>query len=193
MPKVMKKFHADGLENTYRPDVEKAKALLKEAGYQSGFETTITVPSNYSFHVDTAQVIADQLRKVGIKATIKQVEWGVWLDRVYANRDYDSTVIGLNARLSPRDFLGRYQSADTTNFVNYSDPKYDETFAKAIKELNDAKRVAYYKQLQKILVDDAAAVFIQDPNLIIAKRKNLGGYKIYPLYVEDMASVFYTR
>jgi peptide/nickel transport system substrate-binding protein len=193
MPKAMKKFHADGLESTYKPDIEKAKALLKEAGYPNGFETTITVPSNYTFHVDTAQVLADQLRKAGIKATIRQVEWGVWLDRVYANRDYDSTVIGLTARLSPRDFLGRYQSADTTNFVNYADPKYDETFAKAVKELDDSKRVAYYKDLQKILVDDAASVYIQDPNLIIAKRKTLGGYRIYPLYVQDMASVYYSK
>lgn len=56
------KYFQPGLEKTYTKNIQKAKDLLTEAGYPNGFETTITVPSNYQYHVDTAQVIAEQLR-----------------------------------------------------------------------------------------------------------------------------------
>ena len=51
----------------------KAKELLAEAGYPDGFDLEITVPSSYSQHVDTAQIIADELSQAGVRTTIKQV------------------------------------------------------------------------------------------------------------------------
>ncbi|HOG35671.1 MAG TPA: ABC transporter substrate-binding protein, partial [Petrotogaceae bacterium] len=54
MSPVMKKYYRQGLENYYQKDIAKAKELLRQAGYPNGFRTTITVPSNYKFHVDTA-------------------------------------------------------------------------------------------------------------------------------------------
>lgn len=47
----------------YAVNLEKAKELLKEAGYENGFSFTITVPSNYQQHIDTAQVLVEQLKK----------------------------------------------------------------------------------------------------------------------------------
>ena len=82
MMPAYKKYYVEGLSDKYNKNIEEAKKLLKEAGYENGFETTITVPSNYIFHVQTAQVIVNQLKEIGVKATIKQVEWGVWLEQV---------------------------------------------------------------------------------------------------------------
>ena len=59
---------------------------MADAGYPDGFEMTITVPSNYQFHVDTAQVIVEQLKEVGITAKIELVEWGSWLENTYRGR-----------------------------------------------------------------------------------------------------------
>lgn len=189
-----KKYYKEGLENTYKQDIVKAKDLLKQAGYPDGFEFTITAPSNYKTHVDTAQVIVEQLAQVGIKATIKPVEWGVWLDQVYKNRQYEATVIALDASiLSARSLLGRYQSSDSGNFINYRNAQYDEIFDKAINEIDDAKKVDYYKQLQTILTNDAASVFIQDPPKNVVISKKLAGYKFYPLYVQDLASIYFTE
>ena len=189
-----KKYYQPGLENTYKNNIAKAKTLLKQAGYANGFETTITVPSNYKTHVDTAQVIVEQLKKINVRATIKQVEWGVWLDQVYFNQQFDSTVIALDASiLSARSLLGRYLSTDPTNFINFKDPKYDQIFTSAINETTDSQQVKYYKQLQTILTHDAASVFIQDPPKIVLLKKNLAGYKFYPLYVQDLASIYYTK
>lgn len=189
-----KKYYQPGLENTYKTDIKKAKELLSQAGLAVGFETTITVPANYKTHVDTAQVIVEQLKKINVKATIRQVEWGVWLDQVYKNRQFDSTVIALDAAiLSPQSLLGRYRSKDATNFINYNNPKYDQTMAKAVNTTDESLKIKYYKELQRILTQDAASVFIQDPSKNVLLKKNLAGYKFYPLYVLDLASIYYIR
>ncbi|WP_461257635.1 ABC transporter substrate-binding protein, partial [Treponema sp. R80B11-R83G3] len=79
----------------YPVDIEQARSLLVQAGYSEerrlAFE--ITVPSNYTMHVDTAQVIVNQLSKVGIDVSIKLVDWATWLSEVYHNRKYQATII----------------------------------------------------------------------------------------------------
>ena len=192
MSPIMKNYFQDGLEK-YKTNIQKAKDLLKEAGYENGLSFSVTVPSNYKFHVDTAQMLADQLAKVGIKLEIKQVEWAQWLDKVYGKADYESTVIGLTGKLDPQDVLIRYQSKYKNNFYKFSDSSYDELIAKAAVETDTTKRTEDYKACQKILVDQAVAVYIMDPNLIIASKKNLKGFKFYPLRFLDMSSVYYTN
>ncbi|HID08631.1 TPA: ABC transporter substrate-binding protein, partial [Candidatus Micrarchaeota archaeon] len=89
------------LTGLYPHDPVKARELLSEAGFPNGFDTTLTLPSNYEFHVRTGEVIAAQLSVVGIRARIELVDWGTWLERVYAQADYDLTVIGHVGRLDP--------------------------------------------------------------------------------------------
>ena len=189
-----KKYYQDGLENTYSKNIDKARGLLKEAGYPDGFEITITVPSIYQFHVDTAQIIVEQLKEINVKATIKKVEWGEWLEKTYKGKQYDSTVISLDATyLSPRALLGRYVSTDSSNFINYKNAEYDDIYRKAVDETDDAKKVEYYKKLQTILNKDAASIFIQDQEKVLVLKKGLSGYKFYPTYVQDLASIYHTK
>jgi peptide/nickel transport system substrate-binding protein len=186
------KYYED-LSGFYSYDVEKAKKLLKEAGYNNDLEFTITVPSNYQFHVNTAEVIVEQLKAVGVTAKIKLVEWSSWLTDVYKERNYQSTVIGLDAKLAPRDVLERYTSAYANNFMNYKSSEYDEIISKALVTVVEKEKIAYYKRLQAILAEDAASVYIQDPALLVAVNKELGGYTFYPVYVQDMASVYFIK
>ena len=189
-----KKYFQSGLEKTYNKNIIKGKELLKEAGYPNGFETTITVPSNYQYHVDSAQVIVEQLKQINVKATIKKVEWGTWLEKVYTGRQYDSTVVSLDSSyLSPKALLGRYLSTDPKNFVNYKNLQYDSVLNKAINETNDVKKVEYYKQLQTILNKDATSVYIQDQLKTVVLKKGLEGYKFYPLYVQDLSLIYYAK
>lgn len=186
-----KKYYDADLANRYSYDVDKAKELLKEAGYESGFSFTITVPSNYQFHVDTAQVIIEQLKEIGVTANIQQVEWASWLDDVYKGRNYEATIIGLDSELAPSDILLRYNSDNSKNFVNYSNEKFDEIYQLAIKTTDEEEKVAYYQQLQALLSEDAASVYIQDPASLVAVNKKLGGYTFYPVYVQDMSLIYF--
>ena len=113
----------------YPQDVTKAKELLAEAGYPDGFDMTITVPSNYQQHVDTAQVLKEQLKQIGINAEIQLIEWDSWLSDVYANRDYQSTVVGVDASaLTGGALLERFTSDSPVNFINFKNEKYDSLY-----------------------------------------------------------------
>ncbi|MDO5520131.1 MAG: ABC transporter substrate-binding protein [bacterium] len=187
------KYFNQDLVSYYNVDTTKAKQLLSEAGYPNGFEFTITVPSNYQYHMDTAEVIVDQLSQIGVTAKIKPIEWASWLSDVYAGRNYEATIIGLDADLAPSDLLARYQSEAKNNFISFNDKEYDDIFAKARVTTNDTEKVDNYKQLQKILTEHAASVYIADPPLMVAVSKKLGGYTFYPVYVQDMSSVYIAK
>lgn len=188
----LKKYYDGSLVNAYGSNVEKAKQLLAQAGYANGFSFTITVPSNYTVHVDTAQVIAAQLKKAGITVQIKQVDFATWLSKAYTDRDYEATIVSVDgATLSPKSYLERYVSTDTKNFVNYKNKEYDALYAEAGNEPDEAKRVELYKKAQKMLSQDAASVYIQDIATLTALKNGVTGFQTYPLYVFDAASLRY--
>lgn len=183
-------YYEEELASFYTYDTAKAKALLAEAGYESGLSITITVPSNYQYHMDTAQIIVEQLRKIGVTAKIEPMEWAGWLSRVYRERDYQATIVGLDSNLAPSDILKRYQSDAKNNFPNYENQSFDEAFSKAMSSIDQRDKISYYREAQTILTKDAAAVYLQDPALLTAVRKRLGGYTFYPVYVQDMSLVY---
>lgn len=188
------KYFVEDLTNYYTKDVEKAKSLLAEAGYPDGFEMTITVPSNYQPHIDTAQVLVEQLKDIGVTAKIELVEWGTWLSDVYAGRQYQSTVVGVDAsNMTARALLERFTSTASNNFINYSDAEYDALFVQAQSSYDDAEQTALYKQMEENLTANAANVYIQDLADLVAVRKGLEGINFYPIYVLDLSTVHYVQ
>ena len=187
------KYFDEELTRYYTHDVEKAKALLADAGYPGGFSMAITVPSNYQPHIDTAQVIVEQLKQVGITAEIQLVEWGSWLSDVYAGRQYQATVVGVDAStMTARALLERFTSTAGNNFINYNNAEYDAFFQEAITAADDAAQTAAYKQAEANLTENAANVYIQDLADLVAVRKGLEGVRFYPIYVLDLSGVRYT-
>lgn len=187
------KYFDDSLTNYYPHDVEKAKALLADAGYPDGFSMTITVPSNYQPHIDTAQVIVEQLKEVGVRAEIQLVEWATWLSDVYAGRQYQATVVGVDAStMTARALLERFTSTAGNNFINYNNAEYDAFFQQAAAAADDEAQTAAYKQALANLTENAANVYIQDLADLVAVRKGLTGVRFYPIYVLDLSGVRYT-
>jgi peptide/nickel transport system substrate-binding protein len=184
------KYYMPELNDNYKTDLDKAKELLAEAGYPDGFEFTITVPSNYTQHVVTAQVLAEQYKKIGVTANIQQVEWNTWLSDVYSDRKYETTVVGVDAStLSASALLSRYVSDAHNNFVNFNSAAYDEAYAAAQQSTDDAEKTAKYKECLTVLSEEAASVYIQDLPEYVALNKKFTGYEFYPLYVQDIAKI----
>lgn len=180
------------LSNAYPYDPEKAKTLLAEAGYPEGFDLTITVPSNYSQHVDVAQVVAEQLKQVGVNAKINLVEWATWLSTVYKERDFESTISGFDASaLTARAMLERWTSSSPKNMINFTNEEYDSVMAEAMNCTDEEKQTALYKRAETILSEQAANVYLQDPVDLVVMNKKLAGYVLYPLFVIDMSQVYY--
>ncbi len=183
------KYYVD-LTGTYTYDPDKAKELLASAGYPDGFSFSITVPSNYQPHIEAAQVVAEQLKKIGVQADIKLVEWNTWLSDVYSMRQYEATLIGVDASsLTANAMLDRFRSDADNNFTNYSNKDYDALYDKLFTTTSDEERVEIYKELQKNLADNAANIYIQDMVEFIALSDKYEGYVFYPMYVQDFAKL----
>lgn len=187
---AMSKYYEPEAETVYSYDPEKAKELLADAGYADGFDLEITVPSSYSQHVDSAQIIADELSQVGINVTLNQVEWSTWLQDVYNGGNFQATVIGFDGTLAPSDWLKKYVTDDAKNFMHYSNTEYDDVFNTAYTTVDDDVKVENYKKAQMILAEDAAAVYIEDPANLVAVSKKFGGYTFYPTAAEDMSLLY---
>ena len=188
------KYFDESLTNYYTNDVEKAKSLLADAGYPNGFEMTITVPSNYQPHIDTAQVLVEQLKEIGVTAKIELVEWGTWVSDVYAGRQFQSTVVGVDAsNMTARALLERFTSDYAKNFINYNNADYDALFQQALTTYDDAEQTAIYKAMEKNLTENAANVYIQDLADLVAVRQGLEGVTFYPIYVLDLSTVRYAE
>jgi len=190
----LKAYYEKSLANPYPVDLEKARSLLKEAGYGEGgkkLTLEITIASIFTMHIDTAQVIAEQLAKIGINTGIKLVDWSTWLSEVYFGRKYHATIISLDSpNVSPRSFLSRYRSGDNSNFINYSSADFDRVFDSILVETDEDKRIALYKEAQRIISADAASVYIQDILGFRAFRAGAyDGVLNYPLYVNDFAAM----
>jgi peptide/nickel transport system substrate-binding protein len=187
-------YYEQSLANPYPLNREKALSLLAEAGYGDGRKLSleITVPSVYTMHVDTAQVIAGQLAKIGINVSIKLVDWPTWLSDVYFGRRYQATIISLDSPIvSPKGFLSRYESGTHSNFINFASADFDRVYNAILGETDETRRIALYKEAQKIISANAASVYIQDILGFKVFRANAyGGVLNYPLSAMDFAAMY---
>ena len=165
-------------------DPGRAKKLLAEAGYPNGFEAVLRVSPQYQYSVRTGEILVDQLRKVGVTVKIEQIEWGQWLSRVWKEADYDLTIIG------------HAESWDIANYANakyyfrYDSAKFQELFRKSEVTLDDKARRELYVQMQKMLVEDAPAVWLyMHPRLAVTKKGVQGLWKDLPVSSADLAEV----
>ena len=186
------KYFDETLADAYAYDPDKAKELLTEAGYPDGISFTVKVPSNYQPHVDTAVVLVEQLKQVGIHAEIQLIDWNTWLEDVYSGRNFQATVVGFDASiLSPTALLARWVSDSSKNMIGFSDQEYDEVYAQALVTVNDAEQTALFKRCLEILSEKAANVYTQDLADFVAVHPDLKGFEFYPLYVIDMSKLYF--
>ncbi|MET3790099.1 ABC transporter substrate-binding protein [Aquamicrobium terrae] len=175
------------LTGTYSHDIAKAKELLKEAGLENGFKTTLKLPPP-SYARLGGEIIASQLREIGIEAEIIPVEWAQWLDQVFTRKDFDLTIV---SHTEPND-IDIYARKDY--YFNYDNPAFD----KVIEELNltsdEAKRNELLGQAQKILADDAVVGFLYElPKVGVWDAKLEGFWKDAPIQANDVTRVRWTE
>lgn len=185
---AMAGFYNDQLGEVNPYDLEQARELLRAAG-QENLRFTLTLPANYPLHVQTGELAAQQWERLGLKVDLEIVEWGTWLERVYTQRDYDVSIIGLAGRLDPHSILVRYTTNSSRNFFNFSNTRYDELIELGIRAQGEERR-AIYLEAQEILARELPGVFIMDPQQLAAMDERIQGWRSYPTYVVDLASLY---
>lgn len=168
-------------------DIEKAKELLKEAGYPDGFKTKITTTSRYIQGVELAEVIGDQLKQIGIDAEINVMEWGditdEWGGLTAEEFDQGIFILGTGGENSDRHLRPIYQTADNNarNHGYYSNEEFDELVTDALTELDGEKRRELYQRAQEIIYyEDPAAIYLYDQYTMVAQRDNVHDVTVSP-------------
>ncbi|EKF19650.1 ABC transporter substrate-binding protein [Nitratireductor pacificus] len=171
------------LTGTYSYDPEKAKALLAEAGYADGFKATLKLPPP-PYARQGGEVVASQLRQVGIELEIIPVEWAQWLEQVFKNKDYDLTVI---SHTEPND-INIYARDDY--YFDYDNPAFKEVMNTLEATADPAKRIELYKTAQKIIAEDAVNGFLfQLPKVGVWDAKLEGMWENSPIQANDLTEV----
>lgn len=171
------------LTGQYPHDIEKAKALLKEAGLAHGFSATLKLPPP-SYARRGGEIIAAQLAKVGIKLELINVEWGQWLKEVFKATNYDFTIV---SHTEPLD-IGIY--ARDKYYFNYK----SEAFKQIIDTLNvtadTKKRYELLAKAQRKLSEDAVNGFLfQLAKTGVWNAKLKGLWANAPVQANDLTQV----
>ncbi|MFP4643171.1 MAG: ABC transporter substrate-binding protein [Spirochaetales bacterium] len=193
MSPAMPEYFVEDLVERYPHDPEGAQELLEEAGYEDGFSFTLTISGHSDLYIDTAQVMEQQLGDIGIDVDIEVVEFGIWLDDVYTDRDYEATLIDFTGKLDPYPILRRYVSDYDRNFLNHDDPDYDEIIETALRETDEADRTEHYREAQRLVTEETPAVFMYDYQNIWALNPDFEGYTAYPFFFHDLTEITRAR
>jgi len=141
-------------------DLKKAKRLLTEAGYASGFETELIVGSPGD-NVKSAQVVKDQLAKVGIQVNLKPMEMAQYYNKSYSY-DYSMSVHTALTGEEPEEAIRPYYGANAT-YYRWGNREIHRLIDEQAKILDLKKRVDMVHQIQRLLLDDAPNVFLYTP------------------------------
>jgi peptide/nickel transport system substrate-binding protein len=175
------------LTGTYPHDPAKAKQLLEEAGQATGLKVTLKLPPP-TYARRGGEIIAAQLKEVGVDAEIIPLEWAQWLEQVFKGRDFDLTVI---SHTEPMDFdiYGR-----DDYYFQYAKPEFKALMEEFNRSTDEAKRTELMGQVQRKIAEDAVNVFLfQLPKLGVWDAKVQGLWENSPVQANDLTGVSWTE
>ena len=185
MSPVYGTFYEDNTAR-YPHDLDKARALLREAGHPNGFELTFLVPesgSGMQSPVEMATVIQANLAQIGVRAKIQTMEWGAYL-RKYLEQP-DMAEMSWNPSIGDPDHMmymllssDRFPPAFNAGY--YQNDRVDDLLRRARTTVDEKARVPLYREAQKLVVEDAPWIFVDHGKQVIVHRKRVQGFKLHP-------------
>ena len=171
----------------YNP--QKAKALLKEAGFvdSDGDGVLERDGKPFSFEIVTNQnkereksavLIQRRLKDVGIQVNIRAIEWASFISRFIKTGDFDVVILGWGLGLDPDQFNiwhSSQQAAGQFNFIGYNNPAIDKLLEQGRTELNPDKRQKIYHEFAKVLLEDSPIVYLSAGYGLSAIHKRVKG------------------
>jgi peptide/nickel transport system substrate-binding protein len=168
-------------------DPVKAKMLLEEAGVAPGTKVKMTLPPP-SYARRGGEIIAAQLRAVGIEPQIENVEWQQWLETTFRGKDYGLTIV---SHTEPMD-IGIYARPDY--YFQYDNADFQALIEKLNVESDPAERTALLKTAQETISNDYVNGYLfQLPLLTVAKAGVEGLWQNAPTQASDMTAVYWAE
>lgn len=165
----------------YKYDLDKAKQLLKEAGYENGFSFDFTLGSGFQDWQDDAVLIQAELAKIGVKMNIQNVARAQFLE-MQKEKNLTAYISKWTSFVNdPGYHLGfLLYGKGSSNYGNYENPQVDKLWEQANAEPDQAKRDVLYKQAQEIITTDAPWAYLYEYNRVVGMNKAMKGYIFYP-------------
>ncbi|MGB0482079.1 MAG: ABC transporter substrate-binding protein [Alphaproteobacteria bacterium] len=160
-----------------------ARDLLAQAGYAEGFSTTLKLPPP-SYARRGGEIIAAQLREVGIEAEISFLEWAQWLEQVFRGYDYGLTIV---SHTEPMD-INIYARPDY--YFQYDNPDFQALIETLAVESDPAARSALLAQAQTTIAEDFVNGYLFQLALTsVVDAKLQGIWKDAPTQAVDLTGV----
>jgi peptide/nickel transport system substrate-binding protein len=162
------------------PDLDKAKQLLAESGFDTSQSIEMLSLPQYAELQLTAEIVKDQLGKIGLKIDLKQVEVTVWLD-AFINRGYQITTAYQQGILDPDDFYYlTLHGGEPRNFTGYASADADKPLTDARFTSDPNQRKQLYAQALEIILNDAPVIFTHYELVNYAFQPQVHGVTIVP-------------
>ncbi|MEM6634846.1 MAG: ABC transporter substrate-binding protein [Pseudomonadota bacterium] len=167
-------------------DPEKSKALLAEAGVENLTLSLKLPPPSYARR--GGEIVAAQLRAVGIDTEIENVEWAQWLEQVFRGKDFDLTIV---SHTEPMD-IGIYARPDY--YFQYDKPEFQALMEDLTAAVEAGARSDLLAQAQQMIADDFVNGYLfQLARTGVADAKIQGLWKNAPTQANDLTGVSWTQ
>ncbi|MFA7745654.1 glutathione ABC transporter substrate-binding protein [Salinicoccus roseus] len=173
-------------------DLERARELMAEAGYEDGFEISI-ITNDASERVDLAVYLQEALQEINVDATVDQFEWGAYLEAA-STGDHDIFILGWpNATGDPDHGLWPlYHSSmigDQGNRFFFENEAFDDLLEEGRRETDTEVREEIYREAQELLIDEAPSIFMRQAESMNAYRDEVKGLVIDTYNKPDFRNV----
>jgi len=154
----------------YRPDLDRAKELLEEAGWQQDgdswtrdgetLEVDLWTNSGNLPREDAAAALQQQWGALGVKVNVNTEDITTFQQRYEEGGDYDVSLLGFIHFFDPDDLNQYYSSTGARNYVGYSNPEVDRLLAEGLATTDIAERTEIYGQIESIVMEDLPIAFL---------------------------------
>nr|WP_186363646.1 ABC transporter substrate-binding protein [Rhizobium sp. ACO-34A] len=164
----------------YDFDIDKARALLAEAGFKDGFSTTLAYNAGDPTQEPIAILYQTALKKIGVTVTLKKLPAGTFFDSLVKRTE--PMIFNLDAPWTPDPGFALnlyFQSGSFIDFSNYKNAEVDKLIGTSLSTLVEKDRLEATEAAQKIINEEAPWALIANPGFHLAHGKDIGGIVYY--------------
>jgi peptide/nickel transport system substrate-binding protein len=181
-------------------DPRKALELLREAGWSDSdgdgildkvidgrkvpFRFEIKVNSGNTTRKSVALVLQDELKKHGIAAAVREIDWTIFLADI-KNRNFDATILGWAMSVNEPDAYQVWHSSQAankgSNHIAYKNTRVDQILEQYRREFDEQKRIELYREFQRILSDEQPYTFLFVGKSVSAVQRRIHGTEVLPV------------
>jgi peptide/nickel transport system substrate-binding protein len=184
---------------SYPFDPKKGLDLLKEAGWSDTdgdgildrmidgqkvpFRFELKINSGNTTRKSVALTLQDELRKHGIDASVREIDWTIFLGDVKA-RKFDAVILGWSMSVSEPDAYQVWHSSQAanqgSNHIGYKNARVDQILESYRREFDPQRRIELYREFQRILSDEQPYTFLFVGKSVVAAQRRIRGIEVFP-------------